>query len=156
MQTEMHARAALICPRRLRHERCRPQNPTNEVRGSVKAFVLEDLTRIRKRTGEKGKGSKKQRKSIGSWSFNQFELFLTYKAEAAGKTVLEVDPKHTGQKCSCCGHTEKANRYGSSFVCLKCGFSLNADLIASRNILHRSISALQRLNSKPTECSLQR
>ncbi len=126
------------------------------VESEFTAFVLEDLTRIRKRTGEKGKGSKKQRKSIGSWSFHQFEYFLTYKAEAAGKTVLEVDPKHTSQECSCCGHTEKANRHGSSFVCLKCGFSLNADLNASRNILHRGISALQRLNSKPAECSLQR
>jgi IS605 OrfB family transposase len=119
-------------------------------------FVLEDLTGIRKRTGEKGKGRKKQRKSIGSWSFHQFGLFLAYKAEAAGKMVLAVDPRHTSQECSCCGHTEKANRNGSRFVCLKCGFSLNADLNASRNILHRGISSLQRLNSKPAECSLQR
>jgi len=60
------------------------------VESEFKVFVLEDLTGIRKRTGARGKGSKKQRKHIGSWSFHQFEYFLTYKAEAAGKTVMEV------------------------------------------------------------------
>jgi len=33
-----------------------------------------------------------------------------------------------------CGYIDKNNRHGSAFKCKNCGFELNADLNASRNI----------------------
>jgi transposase len=51
-----------------------------------------------------------------------------------GKGVLYIDPKYTSQKCSGCGYVDKNNRHGSVFKCRNCGFELNADLNASRNI----------------------
>ena len=44
-------------------------------------------------------------------------------------------PCKTSQRCSRCGFTYRGNRRSQSeFLCCKCGFHLNADLQASRNI----------------------
>jgi transposase len=59
------------------------------------------------------------------------------KALEAGKMVLFVNPRHTSQRCSRCGHVEKGNRNGPSFSCKQCGFSIHADLNAARNISGR-------------------
>jgi transposase len=48
--------------------------------------------------------------------------------------VIYVNPKHTSQRCSRCGYIDKDNRHGSVFRCRNCGFELNVDLNASRNI----------------------
>ena len=74
------------------------------------------------------------RSMFGSWSPSEFQSFVEYKAKDAGKDVLYINPKHTSQKCSRCGYIDKNNRHGSVFRCKNCGFELNADLNASRNI----------------------
>ena len=74
------------------------------------------------------------RKNLGSWSPSELQRFIEYKAEDLGKEVIYVDPKFTSQKCSKCGYVRKDNRHGSLFKCKNCGFELNADLNASRNI----------------------
>lgn len=94
-------------------------------------IVLEDLTDIRSRV----KARKKERRRIHAWSFARLKSFVEYKAELKGCFVDYVDPRYTSQKCSRCGHTEKANRKSQSwFVCKSCGFQHNADLNASKNI----------------------
>jgi len=105
-------------------------------------FAVEELKNIRKPTN---KGKKFNRK-LSSWSFFQLENFLRYKAEEYGKTVLKVDPTHTSQMCSKCGYRERTNRKGRIFKCKSCGFELDADLNASRNIAKLGISELGRLN----------
>jgi len=115
-------------------------------------FVLEDLTNIRKNS-VKGKMGKRSRKMIGGWVFRQLQMFLEYKAEALGKLVIYVDPKYTSQKCSHCGHTEKNNRKGHSFRCVKCDHSLNADLNASRNIAELGRTVFGRVVSQGPVCS---
>ena len=82
---------------------------------------------------ENGHG-RRFRSMLGSWSPYELERFIEYKANDAGKNVVYVNPKHTSQKCSRCGYTDKNNRYGSVFRCKNCGYELNADLNASRNI----------------------
>jgi len=74
------------------------------------------------------------RKMLGSWSPSELQKFIEYKAKDAGKAVIYVNPKYTSQKCSKCSYVDKNNRYGSVFKCQNCGFELNADLNASRNI----------------------
>jgi len=103
-------------------------------------FVLEDLKNIKKYKG------KRFNKKLGNWSYYQLGNFIQYKAEELGKTVIKVNPKHTSQKCSKCEHSEKTNRKGSRFKCKKCGFELNADLNASRNIASLGKSQIGRLN----------
>lgn len=66
------------------------------------------------------------------------------KAEQYGTKVVFVDPRHTSQQCSDCGHTEKANRKTQSvFQCQSCGFTANADKNASWNILRRPSQTVQ-------------
>lgn len=102
-------------------------------------IVLEDLKSIR----QNSRLRKKQRKQLHKWNFFQFQQFLTYKAEAKGIRVEYVDSRYTSQKCSVCGYTSRSNRpYQSIFKCKHCGFSLNADLNAARNIRQNYLDAI--------------
>jgi IS605 OrfB family transposase len=102
-------------------------------------IVLEDLTNIR----DSSKNFRKeQRFLVNSWSFYQLETFLKYKAAGHGCLVVYGDARYTSQKCSKCGHTEKANRKSQSvFLCKHCGHSLNADFNASLNIKQNHLDA---------------
>lgn len=100
-------------------------------------IAIEDLTNIRKR---KGRGRQFKR-ALHSWSFAQLRSFLEYKAEEKGCKVEVIDPRYTSQSCSKCGYTHKSNRPSQSlFKCKSCGFELNADLNASRNIAQKYLA----------------
>ncbi len=95
-------------------------------------IVVENLVDIRTRTKQRGRES---RRRLHAWSFAQLRAFLRYKAEASGCYVVGVDPRRTSQRCSRCGHVHRSNRLSpSQFLCRACGFQLNADLNAARNI----------------------
>ena len=95
-------------------------------------IVIENLTNIRK--GVKVRHGEASRR-LHSWSFAQLRQFLEYKAENIGCQVVAIDPRHTSQRCNKCGFIYRGNRASQSlFKCRKCGFQLNADLGASRNI----------------------
>lgn len=52
------------------------------------------------------------------WSFFELQSMIEYKAEAAGIEVRYIDPYHTSQTCSFCGHYEKGQRIDqATFVC---------------------------------------
>ena len=94
-------------------------------------LVFEDLTDIRGRA----QARKQQKRRLHGWSFAQLHAFVTYKAEARGVRIGVVDPRYTSQKCSACGHRERANRVDQAhFRCVLCHFSCNADHNASLNI----------------------
>ena len=106
---------------------------------SVDCFVLEDLKKLPRNKG------RRFNKKLGNWSYHQLESFLGYKAEDFGRMLFKVNPRHTSQRCSKCGHIESSNRNGNRFKCKNCGFELHADLNASRNIVQLGISELNRL-----------
>lgn len=52
------------------------------------------------------------------WSFFELQTMIEYKATAAGIEVKYIDPYHTSQTCSFCGHYEKGQRVNqSTFIC---------------------------------------
>lgn len=52
------------------------------------------------------------------WSFFELQTMIENKANAAGIEVRYIDPYHTSQTCSFCGHYEKGQRISqSTFVC---------------------------------------
>lgn len=77
---------------------------------------------------------------LSNWSFYQLQQYITYKAKMYGIEVRKVNPYHTSQICSCCGHWEEGQRISQSeFVCKnpECknyNKTVNADFNASRNI----------------------
>jgi len=98
-------------------------------------LALEDLKGIRK-----NKARKKVRTMLNSWSFFQLEQFLIYKAAEKGVHIEFINPAYTSQMCSCCGYTDKFSRKDqANFCCTSCGFRLNADLNASRNIRNKHL-----------------
>lgn len=108
-----------------------------------RGIALETLDGIRNRTRAK----KDQRYRLHSWSFAQLGGFITYKAKRAGVPVVFIDPKHTSQRCSGCGHTEKANRRSRDlFVCKACGHSEDADRNGARNIRLKGMDILGSAN----------
>ena len=100
-------------------------------KGTNSGIVLEDLTHIR----EKITVRKQQRSRMHGWSFHQLREFITYKAQLHGIPVVCVDPRHTSQRCSVCGHTERKNRKSQfRFHCLVCGHDAHADYNAACNL----------------------
>ena len=96
-------------------------------------LVLENLKDLRKRARMRRKTETQRR--IHSWSFAQLRGFIEYKAEERGCMVVAVDPRHTSQACSRCGHTARNNRRSRDlFVCRACGYMLHTDLNGARNI----------------------
>jgi IS605 OrfB family transposase len=104
-------------------------------------IVIENLTHIRLRAKMKRHTDTQRR--LHSWSFAQFHSFLSYKAAERGIQVVKIDPRHTSQTCSRCGHQARNNRRSQSlFLCRQCGYQLNADLNASLNIRDKHLATL--------------
>ncbi len=80
-------------------------------------------------------------RSIGDASWGLFISILRAKAEDAGRTWIEVDPRHTSDGCEACGHAAPDNRVTQAeFVCQKCGHTAQADEHAARNILRAGLA----------------
>jgi putative transposase len=80
-------------------------------------------------------------KSILDAGWRVFLGVLHAKAESAGRVVVEVDPRHTSQRCSQCGHVASGNRVTQAqFRCLACGHESHADVNAARNVLRAGLA----------------
>jgi IS605 OrfB family transposase len=105
-----------------------------EAERTGRGIALEDLQGIRGRVRLR----KPQRATLHTWSFHQLGSFIGYKALRAGVVVIHVNPAHTSQSCSGCGHVDRANRQDqATFGCRSCGFAGHADWNAARNIAER-------------------
>ena len=77
-------------------------------------------------------------KSISDAGWGQFIQILKYKAENAGKEVIEVNPKGTSQTCSVCGNIVKKDLSIRIHNCPFCSSILNRDYNAALNILQKA------------------
>jgi putative transposase len=94
-------------------------------------------------------------RSISDTGWGQLLQFLAYKAEHAGRVVIAVDPRHSSQRCSSCGHIDGGNRLTqATFRCQTCGHQAHADINAAINILRsgraRQASACVESSNRPT------
>jgi putative transposase len=55
--------------------------------------------------------------------------------KAKGGELVEVNPKYTSQRCNSCGAIDKESRKAKKYKCTSCGFEIDADLNAAKNIL---------------------
>ena len=77
-------------------------------------------------------------KSIADAGWGMFLQILKYKAEEAGKRVIEVNPRGTSQECSVCGEIVKKNLSVRIHSCPYCSTVLNRDHNAAINILQKA------------------
>jgi len=104
-------------------------------------IVFENLKDIRDTSKMTRKAETKRR--LHSWTFDQLYHFTMYKAQERGIQVVKIDPRHTSQTCSKCGYHARNNRRSQSlFLCRQCGYCLNADYNAAKNIREKYITSL--------------
>jgi transposase len=91
------------------------------------------------------------RRSLGSWNYRYWLNRLQQATEENRVSFRSVPSFYTSQQCSNCGHTERRNRSGEVFRCLKCDHSGNADINAAINILQRFLQGPYGVLYKPKE-----
>ncbi len=97
----------------------------------VEQLHLEAMSR---RGGRHKRGMNRGMRFIRHYTILQKIRTIT---ERLGIRVVGANPKYTSQECSVCGYTNKENRDGETFKCLKCDHMANADGNASANIIQR-------------------
>lgn len=108
-------------------ELCKKENVSQVIVGNVK--------HIRK-SCEKGQKSRKTRTMVNNfWSFAFVKQRLKDKLVEYGIKVRFVDEAYTSRTCPICKHRAKSNRkYRGLFVCKKCAYTQNADIVGAINI----------------------
>lgn len=81
-------------------------------------------------------------KQIHDASWSSFFHMLRYKAENAGRKLVEVNPAYTSQDCSGCGNRVKKDLSVRVHNCSACGMSLHRDHNAALNILSLGLREL--------------
>jgi putative transposase len=81
-------------------------------------------------------------RSISDAGWGRFVSVLRAKAEEAGRIWIEVDPRHTSDRCEKCGHAARENRVTQAeFRCTRCGHGpTQADEHAARNLLRAGLA----------------
>lgn len=74
-------------------------------------------------------------KQVNDVGWGIFFNMLSYKAESAGKELIEVNPAYTSQTCHNCGNIEKKKLSDRWHNCAICGYSIHRDVNAAKNIL---------------------
>ena len=113
----------------------------------VEDLKIKNMTKSATGTAEK-KGKQVAQKSglnkaILDQGWGMFVTMLEYKQGWRNGSVIKVAPHYTSQTCPCCHSVDKENRLTqASFVCVKCGFSENADIVGAKNILTKGRALL--------------
>lgn len=82
-------------------------------------------------------------RSIHDAGWAAFINILHAKAEEAGRRVVDIDPRHTSDRCEVCDFTAAENRVSQAqFRCQACGNVAHADEQAARNILRAGLALL--------------
>jgi putative transposase len=81
-------------------------------------------------------------KSISDAAWALFLALIASKAAWAGRTFIAVNPAHTSQDCSACGHRQKMPLSERVFACPCCGGHWDRDVNAARNILRLGLQAV--------------
>lgn len=104
---------------------------------SVSEIHLEQLQNIR----NTARTSRKNAKSLHTWSFYRLAMFVAYKAEMLGIKVVSVNPKYTSQTCPSCG--ERNHAKDRQYRC-KCGFKSHRDRVGAMDIIHAPVASGKR------------
>ena len=97
-------------------------------------IAIGNLNGVRKNN----KGRKVNRK-VNSMPFYRLKEYIKYKALERGILVIEVPEFNTSKQCSKCGSMNTKRPSQGVFICLDCGYQINADVNGAKNILKRAM-----------------
>jgi len=101
-------------------------------------IAVEELTHIRERMDAYDDQLKRQ---MHQWAFRELQEMIRWKATEYGIRVEDVTPVFSSQTCSKCGHQSSTNRDSDGwFECNECGYEVDGDYNASKNIGKRLLS----------------
>ena len=100
--------------------------------------AMEKLTGIRKLYRKGNWQGRAYRGRMNSWSYYELQRQIEYKAHWEGIPVIYVNPYGTSVKCSICGLRMKPEE-NRTLKCRSCGFTVDRDVNAARNILARAL-----------------
>jgi putative transposase len=90
-------------------------------------------------------------RSILDQGWHEFRRQLGHKQAWRGGRLAAVPPQNTSRTCPSCGHVSAENRKTQAvFLCVECGFSGNADVVAAVNILNRGLDLDRRAGQRET------
>jgi len=95
-------------------------------------FVVERLLF----KGKKGR-SKEFRRRNTNWAYNHLSSKLKEIGKLEGFQLIRVNPAYSSQMCPVCGFINKANRQGMWFLCGRCGYKGNSDVVGAINLVQR-------------------
>ncbi len=101
----------------------------------LKAIVMENIKDIKKETKKHKRLRKEFRSKFQRWTYARLFNRINQLCELNGVRFSTVEPTFTSQTCNICGFVHKLNRNGEIFLCRNCGYTQDADLNASKNIL---------------------
>lgn len=87
-------------------------------------------------------GNKVINRNLADVAWGQFIQYTIYKAENAGRGVVQVNPRGTTQGCSGCGKIIPKDLSVRVHDCPHCGLKIDRDLNAAMNILARGLASL--------------
>jgi len=124
----------------------------NRIVKKADCIAVEDLnilgmkSRCKPKQDEKGRflpnGQAAKRglnRAISDAAWGDLISKINYTAAKQGKVLVKVNPRHTSQTCSACGHVDKSSRDREKFICTSCGHFDHADKQAARNIKTRAV-----------------
>ena len=111
---------------------------SRQIVGNTKAntIIIGDLS-VKEMAKTKIKGLNRSLQNTGSIS--RFIRFLTYKAELAGKRVIEINERNTTKTCCQCGKKKDMALFVRVYKC-DCGNIIDRDRNSAVNIMSRFLS----------------
>jgi putative transposase len=89
-----------------------------------------------------GNGNRTINQGMADVAWARFVEYSVYKAESAGRAVIQVNPKNTTQLCAGCGESVPKDLSVRVHECPHCGLKIDRDLNAALNILGRGLASV--------------
>ena len=101
----------------------------------ISTIYVGDVKNIRK-----SKSNKKVNQMINNyWSFDVLYKKLQNKSEENGVELIKITEEYTTRTCPKCECCDKANIKDREFVCVKCGYKEDRDIVGARNIFTKGM-----------------
>ena len=102
--------------------------------------VMENLIGMRRLYRRGNEQGRLYRSRMNSWSYAELQRQIEYKARWEGLPLIYVRPHGTSAKCSMCGsRITRVPEENRTLKCPRCGFTVDRDVNAARNILARGV-----------------